>query len=152
MTLRLKQRLEELSIPEPNSGCQLWCAGTNGAGYGYLTIEGVVRRAVRVAWELANGPIPVGLVLCHKCDVPACINVNHLFLGTHADNMHDRDRKGRGARNWGRKNGSVKLTEQQVRSIQIDARPQTRIAAQYGVSQSMISLIKTGKNWSQVAI
>lgn len=68
-------------------------------GYGIMRVRGKVLKTHRIAWELANGPIPDGLSVCHSCDNPPCCNVEHLFLGTHADNMADmiakkRDRPG----------------------------------------------------------
>lgn len=88
-------RLERLSIPEPNTGCTLWIGAASR--YGRVDIASGGRKRVgrrstgahRLAWELVHGPIPDGLEVCHKCDVGLCINVDHLFLGTHADNMQD---------------------------------------------------------------
>lgn len=64
-------------------------------GYGQIEHCGRALRAHRVAYELANGPIPLGMVICHSCDNPRCVNVDHLFIGTQADNMADMVAKGR---------------------------------------------------------
>jgi hypothetical protein len=78
-------------IPEPNSGCWLWDGWVNGRGYGRFG-KGLAHR---ISWELHRGPIPAGMNICHKCDVPPCVNPDHLFLGTQTDNMRDCARKGR---------------------------------------------------------
>jgi hypothetical protein len=87
---------QEKLIPEPNSGCWLFDGWLNEGGYGMM--RGPDRNGVmvhRVAWEEANGPIPDGLHVLHHCDVRACCNVAHLFLGTQADNNRDMTAKGR---------------------------------------------------------
>lgn len=75
---RLRQKIEDRSMPEPNSGCTLWLAGSNGADYGTVQIEKRVFLAHRASYELVRGPIPRGLVLDHKCRVTFCINPDHL--------------------------------------------------------------------------
>jgi hypothetical protein len=91
--------------PVPESGCWLWLGSLNLKGYGRLMIKKKSVLAHRFSWEHHNGPISKGLLVCHKCDTPSCVNPDHLFIGTHADNLRDMRNKGR----WKRKT-PVKVT------------------------------------------
>jgi hypothetical protein len=76
-------------------GCWEWAASLNDAGYGQMSVNGVPDRAHRISWHIHRGEIPDGLFVLHKCDNRRCVKPDHLFLGTHADNMRDMSRKGR---------------------------------------------------------
>jgi hypothetical protein len=91
----LAERMDCQLVPTVN-GCIEWTGTRMRQGYGKIGIGTKVFLTHRIAWELANGPIPDGLLVCHACDNPPCCNVDHLFLGTVADNNADRDQKGRG--------------------------------------------------------
>ena len=92
---RLKARFEAQTLPITESGCVFWLGALRSNGYGAISIKGKQQAAHRVAWELANGPIPAGLCVLHKCDIPCCVNPQHLFLGTKKDNSDDMLNKGR---------------------------------------------------------
>lgn len=91
----LKTVIEASSRTDP-SGCLIWTANFYPTGYGSVWWEGRNRRAHRMAWEVAHGPIPAGMHVCHHCDRPACVNTGHLFLATHVGNMADKAAKRRG--------------------------------------------------------
>lgn len=81
---------------EQFNGCLVWKGATVDGGYGRIQLNKKSSLLHRVAWELVNGPIPDGMVVCHTCDNPPCVNVAHLFLGTQLDNLADMRAKGRG--------------------------------------------------------
>lgn len=97
----LAERFEGKYMPVPEAGCWIWMACLDGAGYGRIGVgskrDGTKRalQASRASWMIHRGPIPKGLHVCHTCDVPACVNPDHLFLGTNKDNADDMVRKGR---------------------------------------------------------
>lgn len=121
------------------------------SGHRQIWDRGRMRFVHRVAWELANGPIPNGMKVCHRCDNPPCCNPQHLFLGTIADNNADRDRKGRHVALRGEDHGNAKLTADQVAAIRELASadvPQKLIAKAVGISQSNVSDIHSGDAWA----
>lgn len=143
------QRFGNRYSVQPN-GCWVWTGALDGDGYGMVSMgSGKDRGAHRVSWEIHRGPIPAGLHVLHHCDNPPCVNPDHLFPGTQADNVADMVRKDRGQK--GERSAASKLTTSQVRSIRSDSRSQKDIARAFGVDQSTISEIKTGKTWSHVA-
>lgn len=111
--------------------CWEWTAYKQGKGYGLIGTANGSARAHRISWRIHNGPIPKGLFVLHRCDNPACVNPDHLFLGTHKDNMSDRQRKKRHA--YGTRNGNAKLNPESVRAI--------RALAQQSISRRIIANI-----------
>jgi hypothetical protein len=84
--------------------CWLWSGPTNDCGYGICKILGCPYYAHRLSYEIHIGTIPQGLLVCHRCDTPNCVNPEHLFLGTQKDNMHDAKLKGKTANKYGKSN------------------------------------------------
>lgn len=143
-------------------GCWPWVGPTNDRGYGVLSIARPQRRvyAHRFSWAMANGPIPDGYEVCHRCDNPPCVNPAHLFLGTHAENMRDARQKGRALgradlpRPRGEQVNTAKLTAESVREIVARFRSgetnKSALAREYGVTHHMVRLIVTGRAWRHV--
>lgn len=142
---------ERIVISE--SGCWLYQRGLSGKGYGIISIKDRAVQAHRVAYELRRGPIPEGLCVLHKCDVPRCINPDHLFLGTLGENNTDREQKGRSADRKGEANTRSKLTNEQIVSIIRDCEgelSQAAVGRKYGISQQTVSKIVRRLRWAHV--
>lgn len=142
-----REQLELHSIPEPNSGCFLWFGSTTTGGYGRLGVKGKLKLAHRVAYECAFGD-PGDLDVLHKCDVPCCINPDHLFLGVHAENMADMVAKKRQA--CGERQGSSVLSPSDVLSIRSSLLSERRLAKKYGVVPSTIRKARLGVTWKSL--
>jgi len=146
-----RETIEANCIPEPNTGCWLWTGHVNPQGYGRF---GTRHKAHRVSFEVHNGPIPAGHHICHRCDQPGCVNPEHLFAGTRADNMRDASRKGR-FYGQGRpeRNPQAKLTPTAaafIRANYIRGHVEfggRALAKTYGVSPAAISTVVRGKSW-----
>lgn len=138
--------------------CWNWKSHINSRGYGSFFFDGTMESVHRISWEVHNGPIPpgkgtLGTCVCHKCDNPICCNPNHLFLGSQADNVADRDKKGRNVVPdiKGEQSANAKLTDAQILEIRsLRGISQRKIATIYGVSQSLISDIVNRKRWKHI--
>jgi hypothetical protein len=134
--------------------CWRWTGPKSWNGYGRLFWQGKMRRAHRLMWELVNGEIPAGMLVCHRCDNPECTKPEHLFLGTHKDNAQDRNSKGRERKIDGERHHARRLSADDVRAIRSSyaagAVTQDDLAAQYGVIQQQISLIVSRRRWASV--
>lgn len=165
---------------EKTDTCWLWTGPTNGKYGRHFLRDRKSAFAHRYSWMLHHGPIPDGLQVCHNCpggDNPLCVNPAHLFLGTHMDNMADRQRKGRQARgersrpknpsrdashhsktrpwtvNRGEKTGHAKLKSADIpaiRQLLTQGVPKVRIAERYGVDPSTIIDIDRGRSWQHI--
>ena len=135
------------------SGCWLWIGGTrpNSKGVPYprhWTDDQKSIGAHRFSFELTLGAIPKGMYVCHKCDTPLCVNPNHLFIGTHHDNMRDMVQKKRSFTGRGEnKKGRSKLTNQQAEQIRKIQGSQSEIALMFGVSQTTVGRIKRKESY-----
>lgn len=133
-------------------GCWHWQGSSKGhKGYGRLRVQNVHVPAHRFSYQLHIGPIPTGLVVCHKCDKPLCVNPRHLFLGTIGDNVRDAVKKGR--MNIGVKNGRSKLTPSQVREIRekrLAGVSGLVLAKEFKVTNALIYRIAKRKAWRHV--
>jgi hypothetical protein len=150
---RFEAKVDRLPGLGPDGSCHEWTAGRYRDGYGRIRVGGRILRAHRVAWEFERGPIPEGQQVLHKCDNPPCVREDHLFLGTQAENIADMNAKGRGNQPKGSDHGSAKLTEEEIpeiRSLLAHGAPGRFIARIYGVSDTLISNINTGKAWKHV--
>jgi len=144
----LSEKLKFYGAPEKDAnGCVLWLGARGRGGYGICGWNKKVWSAHRLAWINAHGPIPEGMHVLHTCDVRNCINPEHLWLGTNADNIADKQKKGRAQRLRGELNGNAKLTATQANKIRTDNRLLREIAAEYGVSETVISGIRRGTKW-----
>jgi hypothetical protein len=143
----LEDRLRSRLVPADGE-CVEWTGGRNAKGYGVLSRgrRGEKQELThRVAWEFTYGPVPDGLCVLHRCDNPACCNVDHLFLGTQADNMADMAAKGRAAR--GERNGATKLTWPVVREIRASNEPHRVIASRLGISERNVRKVRAMEIW-----
>lgn len=141
------ERFMDKVSPEPNSGCWLWTADLGTYGYGRMSTSRTAGPvdAHRLSYRLFRGEIPKGAYVLHKCDVRSCVNPDHLFVGTHADNMQhgvDHKRWPRGSKHW-----NVKLTEEQARFAKTSPLSRREVAALLGCSDGTIQSIRNGKSW-----
>lgn len=149
----LAEAFHEKYVKGSEGDCWVWIASKMKTGYGQInTRDGRVITAHRFSYQLHKGDIPSGMFVCHTCDNRACVNPDHLWLGTAKDNSQDMLRKGRGISNpvRGSKNHAAKLTEKQVAQIYTSDKSHTEIAKQFGVTASCVLSIKKGLSWSHM--
>lgn len=162
--VRFWEKVDKTPGRGPRGNCWLWRGALIRGRYGQLKVNEKRMYAHRFAYELHFGLIPEvpgeyhGMCVCHSCDVPQCVNPAHLFLGTNAENMADRNRKGRQSRGpahgaWerGEKNRQAKLTAAEVLAIRADTRLLAVVAEDFAIAQSTVSNIRNRKSWTHLA-
>lgn len=135
--------------------CWNWTGVRTRLGYGLIGeggTNGKNRLAHRVSYEINIGIIPEKMCVCHKCDNPACVNPEHLWLGTLAENSRDRNIKGRTVGSKGEKNGRAKLDRKLVKEIRelykTNEFSHTGLAEVFNVSKATIYYILNNKHWT----
>jgi hypothetical protein len=136
-----------------STGCWEWRGSKDSYGYGHIRVNGKLEKAHRYSYKIFIGPIPDGLLVCHRCDNPPCVKPEHLFLGTHLDNSRDRDLKGRACIRVGSKINSSKIDEELASKIKVSlesGKKQFEIANELKLSRSIINRIALGKTWKHI--
>jgi hypothetical protein len=146
------EKFMQLVYPEPNTGCWLWAGRHDSNGYGRGHFKNrTVQLAHRWSYIIAKGPITNNLCVLHKCDNPACVNPDHLYLGDQKQNNSDRDQRGRQKTKRGEDHKLAKLTEDSVIAIRALHNPKTyptrKLSKMFGVSQRKIMDVLHRKSW-----
>lgn len=138
-----------VDIKSPDE-CWEWIGAVSRMGYGVFGHRHDYIPAHRMAWELSYGPIPNDMCVCHECDNKKCENPDHLFLGTLADNMADKVKKGRQSR--GESSGNAKLTDSQILEIRELSKTHTpkQLATMFNVNTSHIWRITSRVSWKHI--
>lgn len=143
---------------QKTSRCWLWTASSNRKGYGQFGVKmgrWKIKYAHRMSYEFFVGKIPKGFLVLHKCDVPLCVNPDHLWIGTHMDNCKDKIKKGRMADTKGQKNGRAILSEDEVRRMRkmylTGKYSQVELGKFFGIKKSMANRVITKVAWKHVS-
>lgn len=137
---------------EKTPTCWIWKGSKFSSGYGEFRFEDE-RRAHRVSWLLFRGKIPKGIHILHKCDVKDCVNPEHLFLGTHQDNMRDMVKKGRRPQILGTRHGMSKLTEKDIlmiRKLNTKSVSRLDIAKRFNITKENVGYIIRRVTWNHI--
>ena len=142
-------KTREVKFAVNENGCHLCCShSTTLDGYPQIQIDKKRYYIHRIFYENSYGKIPEGIVIRHICDNRACINISHMILGTHSDNVKDRVNRGRSAKL--ENHGRSKLDSEKVRFIRSSVLTNTVLARKFGVSPKAIRLVRQGKAWTGI--
>ena len=133
------------------NGCWEWVGYFGSGGYGMMSRNGKNQRAHRISYEAYKGAIPKGMVVRHTCDNPACVNPDHLILGSQKDNVADREARNRRVVN-GERIGTSKLTEKDVLEIRASEESLDVLARRYNIDRSNVWVIRAGKSWRHIPV
>lgn len=153
----MRRMLEKHSEPVPECGCWIWTS--RGHRYGQIRLYAGYKKsrviiASRAAWIVKNGPVPEGMLVCHKCDTPRCVNPDHLFLGTMKDNCADMLRKGR-HKCWhgrGMERPNAKLTDDDVRAIFNSEDSLDVLAQRFDIHRMHVASIRRAAMWKHITV
>lgn len=132
--------------------CWPWTGHIIRSGYGSINLKSVGGNfiASRLSYYIAHGELSTTALVCHRCDNPPCVNPAHLFVGTHADNVTDAQRKGRLPSRVGENGGRALITEADVREIRRSKETARVLAERYGMKVRGIYAVRHGRTWKHV--
>jgi hypothetical protein len=142
---------------DQTSGCHKWMGGKDSWGYGVVCLNSKAVGAHRAAYEKHVGAIPPGMIICHSCDTPSCINPAHMWIGTHADNANDKARKGRTPKTNktfslnGKRNRPKELVMEIKKRLAEGVKNQSALAREFGVSSGFVNHIFRGTRRASVS-
>jgi hypothetical protein len=142
--MNILDRFNKFVVVDMNTGCHNWIGNKSKDGYGKFSVKSKKVSVHRLIYSLNNGFIWKSQHVCHKCDNKACVNIDHLFLGTHKDNMADMAAKGRA------KPGTPKLTPEQVVDIRNSTEKPYHLARKYKVHYNTIHRVKKNMTWNNI--